>query len=86
MIGNAAHDQPAVYEEGRDDDHPEADALVNVQLICGLVCHAGDALSYALRTVRHVSHPMHAHAAPLIKLSLPRRLAFHEAMRPSDGR
>jgi hypothetical protein len=32
----AAHDQPAVYEEGRSDNHPEADALVHVQLTCGL--------------------------------------------------
>jgi hypothetical protein len=34
----AAHDQLAVYEEGRGDDHPEADALVHVQLTCGLAC------------------------------------------------
>jgi hypothetical protein len=32
----AAHDQPVVYEEGRSDSHPEADALVHVQLTCGL--------------------------------------------------
>jgi hypothetical protein len=32
----AAHNQLAVYEEGRGDDHPEADALVHVQLTCGL--------------------------------------------------
>jgi len=31
----AAHDQPAVYEEGRGDSHPEADALVDAQLIDG---------------------------------------------------
>jgi hypothetical protein len=36
VLGNAAHDQPAVYEEGRSDDHPEADALVHVPLIGGL--------------------------------------------------
>lgn len=33
----SAHDQLAVYEEGRGDGHPEADALVHVQLIYGLV-------------------------------------------------
>ena len=33
----AAHDQPGVYEEGRSDNHSEADALVHAQLICGLV-------------------------------------------------
>jgi hypothetical protein len=32
----AAHDQPVVDEEGRSDSHPEADALVHVQLTCGL--------------------------------------------------
>ena len=32
----AAHDQPVVYVEGRSDNHPEADALVHVQLTCGL--------------------------------------------------
>jgi hypothetical protein len=32
----AAHNQLAVYEEGRGDCHPEADALVHVQLTCGL--------------------------------------------------
>jgi hypothetical protein len=35
----SAHDQLAVYEEGRGDGHPEADALVHVQLIYGLVGH-----------------------------------------------
>ena len=33
-----AHNQLVVYEEGRGGSHPEADALVHVQLICGLVC------------------------------------------------
>src|SRR5688500_17381362 len=33
----AAHDQLVVYEEGRGDNHPEADALVHVQLTSGLV-------------------------------------------------
>lgn len=32
----AAHDQLAVHEEGRGDGHPKADALVHVQLTCGL--------------------------------------------------
>ena len=32
----AAHGQLVAYEEGRSDDHPEADALVHVQLTCGL--------------------------------------------------
>jgi hypothetical protein len=36
--GEAAHDQLVVYEEGRDDGHPEADALVHAQLTCGLAC------------------------------------------------
>jgi hypothetical protein len=35
----AAHDQPVVYVEGRSDNHSEADALVHVQLICGLANH-----------------------------------------------
>ena len=35
--GRDAHNQLVVYEEGRGDSHPEADALVPVQLICGLV-------------------------------------------------
>ena len=35
-LEGAAHDQLAVYEEGRGDSHPEADALVDVQLTCGL--------------------------------------------------
>jgi predicted RNA-binding protein with EMAP domain len=35
-IEEAAHDQPVVYEEGRSGNHPEADALVHVQLTCGL--------------------------------------------------
>ena len=34
-----AHNQLVVYEEGRGGSHPEADALVHVQLICGLVCY-----------------------------------------------
>jgi hypothetical protein len=34
----AAHDQLVVYEEGRGDGHPEADALVHVQLTYGLAC------------------------------------------------
>jgi hypothetical protein len=42
-----AHDQPAVSEEGRGDGHPEADALVNVQLICGLVYDAVECLCCA---------------------------------------
>jgi hypothetical protein len=33
----AAHNQLVMYEEGRGGSHPEADALVHVQLICGLV-------------------------------------------------
>src|SRR5262245_6857334 len=36
----SAHNQLAVYEEGRGDAHPEADALVHVQLIYGLVGRA----------------------------------------------
>ena len=36
ILEAAAHDQPAVYEEGRSDNHPEADALVHVQLTYGL--------------------------------------------------
>jgi hypothetical protein len=32
----AAHDQLVGYGEGRSDNHPEADALVHVQLTCGL--------------------------------------------------
>jgi hypothetical protein len=35
----AAHNQPDVCEEGRSVDHPEADALVHVQLTCGLAYH-----------------------------------------------
>jgi hypothetical protein len=34
----AAHDQLVGYGEGRSDNHPEADALVHVQLTCGLAC------------------------------------------------
>ena len=37
-----AHDQLAVIEEGRGDDHPEADALVHVQL------HRGQARALAI--------------------------------------
>jgi hypothetical protein len=40
----AAHDQLVVHEEGRDDGHPEADALVHVQLTCGLACYSVDHL------------------------------------------
>jgi hypothetical protein len=40
----SAHNQLAVYEEGRGDGHPEADALVHVQLICGLACDAVERL------------------------------------------
>jgi hypothetical protein len=32
-----AHDQLVVLEEGQGGGHPEADALVHVQLTCGLV-------------------------------------------------
>jgi hypothetical protein len=35
-IEGAAHDQLVGYGEGRSDNHPEADALVHVQLTCGL--------------------------------------------------
>jgi hypothetical protein len=35
----AAHDQLVAYEEGRSDSHPEADALVHVQLTCGLASY-----------------------------------------------
>jgi hypothetical protein len=38
-IEAAAHNQPDVCEEGRSVDHPEADALVHVQLTCGLAYH-----------------------------------------------
>jgi hypothetical protein len=35
-MGGAAHGQLVGYGEGRSDNHPEADALVHVQLTCGL--------------------------------------------------
>jgi hypothetical protein len=38
-LEGAAHNQLAVYEEGRGDSHPEADALVDVQLTCGLAIY-----------------------------------------------
>jgi len=38
-LARAAHNQLVVYEEGRDDSHPEADALVHVQPICGLASY-----------------------------------------------
>jgi hypothetical protein len=40
----AAHDQLVVYEEGRSDSHPEADALVHVQLTCGLAYYGANRL------------------------------------------
>ena len=46
-LRGAAHDQPAVYEEGRGEGHPEADALVHVQLICGLAYDAVECLCCA---------------------------------------
>jgi hypothetical protein len=48
-----AHDQPAVSEEGRGDGHPEADALVNVQLICGLAYDAVERLRCAEESWAH---------------------------------
>ena len=39
ILEGAAHNQLAVYEEGRGDSHPEADALVHVQLTCGLAIY-----------------------------------------------
>jgi hypothetical protein len=41
-VEGAAHDQLVVYEEGRSDSHPEADALVHVQLTCGLACYGAN--------------------------------------------
>jgi hypothetical protein len=38
-LEGAAHNQLAVYEEGRGNSHPEADALVHVQLTCGLATY-----------------------------------------------
>ncbi len=38
-LEGAAHNQLAVYEEGRGNSHPEADALVHVQLTCGLAAY-----------------------------------------------
>jgi hypothetical protein len=38
-MAGAAHNQLVVYEEGRGDSHPEADALVHVQPICGLASY-----------------------------------------------
>jgi hypothetical protein len=46
-LRGAAHDQPVVCEEGRGDGHPEADALVHVQLICGLAYAAVEYLRCA---------------------------------------
>jgi hypothetical protein len=46
-LRGAAHDQPVVCEEGRGDSHPEADALVHVQLICGLAYNAVECLRCA---------------------------------------
>ena len=43
----AAHDQLVVCEEGRGDGYPEADALVYVQLICGLAYEAVECLCCA---------------------------------------
>jgi hypothetical protein len=47
----AAHDQLVVYEEGRDDRHPEADALVHVQLTCGQAYYGVDRLCCSWMTL-----------------------------------
>jgi hypothetical protein len=48
----SAHNQLAVYEEGRGDGHPEADALVHVQLIYGLGGRACKPTMWVLKAVR----------------------------------
>jgi hypothetical protein len=57
-LEEAAHDQPVVYVEGRSDSHPEADALVHVQLTCGLADYGVNRLlqncrcdAYVLRAI-----------------------------------
>jgi hypothetical protein len=53
----SAHNQLAVYEEGRGDGHPEADALVHVQLIYGLVGRVGKLTMHVHRTASRFLYP-----------------------------
>jgi hypothetical protein len=53
----AAHDQPVVYEEGRGNCHPEADALVHVQLIGGPAKDAPKACVAPKNTMRMAGKP-----------------------------
>jgi hypothetical protein len=43
-IEEAAHDQLVAHAEGRSDSHSEADALVHVQLTCGLASYGVNCL------------------------------------------
>jgi hypothetical protein len=53
----SAHNQLAVYEEGRGDGHPEADALVHVQLIYGLVGRVGKLTMHVHRITSRFPYP-----------------------------
>ena len=59
----AAHDQLVVYEEGRGDSHPEADALVHVQLTCGLVDYRVNSVTYIERLLGSCSGDAHGISA-----------------------
>jgi hypothetical protein len=54
-LEKTAHDQLVAYEEGRSDSHPEADALVHVQLTCGLANYRVDCCSAIAGFSVHVS-------------------------------
>jgi hypothetical protein len=54
-LEETAHDQLVAYEEGRSDSHPEADALVHVQLTCGLASHYVNCCSATADFSTHVS-------------------------------
>jgi len=54
-LEEAAHDQLVAYEEGRSDNHPEADALVHVQLTCGLASYRVNCCSAMAGFGVHVS-------------------------------
>jgi hypothetical protein len=81
----AAHDQLVVHEEGRDDGHPEADALVHVQLTCGLAYYGVDHLFHHAKM--QYSASAGALSVPLMMLSEGRAHPLLQAVAgPSAGR
>jgi len=82
-LEEAAHDQPVVYVEGRSDNHPEADALVHVQLTCGLANYGVNRL---LQNYRYDAHVLWAILAIPSGFQGPLSATDSRVIRPSAGK